>query len=332
MFRSCFCPPKVKAPALEQLEGAGSVDSGRDGPLLKENPLQKIKDLDANNNNHRNDDNNNVHYVLLEIVGAIGLSFVKENNMDSFCIIKVGEKEVHRTKTIDNDTSPIWTIKTKSLCLLDLASSRSTSITVQLCYTNNSIVPAVVGNVSQALIATKTVVGSVALARNQLLEGKGDRQEFALPEQPTVSLALRFRKATQSDYMYFHDIASRKVVPSQSSSPNNNNHHKDHAADTDFKSVSAKNVLKVQEKTVIIDNKKRRVHRVWPFPDPQNVKETTFLTKEQLYASAKQPSKQWVEAGYGDYGTVHLEILGCEDLPNMVCVVLGTILFAVRLF
>jgi hypothetical protein len=190
---------------------------------------------------------------------------------------------------------------------------------VQLCYTNNSIVPAVVGNVSQALSATKTVVGSVALARNQLLEGTGDRQEFALPEQPAVSLALRFRKATRSDCLYFHNIASRKVVPNRSSSPNNNNHHKDHAADTDFKGVSGKNVLKVQEKTVIIDNKKRRVHRVWPFPDPQNVEGTTFLTKEQLYASAKQPSKQWVEAGYGDYGTVHLEILGCDHLPNMVC-------------
>jgi hypothetical protein len=86
--------------------------------------------------------------------------------------------------------------------------------------------------------------------------------------------------------------------------------------------VSSKHILKVQKKTVVIDNKKQREHRVWPFPDPQNVEGTTFLTKEQLHASAKQPSKQWVEAGgykYGDYGTVHLEILGCDDLPNMVC-------------
>jgi hypothetical protein len=335
MFRTCFGPPKVKPPALEQLEehtSTGSVDSG---PLLEEkNPLLKKKeDLDNANNNNDDDDDDAHYYVLLEIVGAIGLFFVKEKtDIDSFCIVKVGDKEVHRTKIIDDDTSPIWTIKTKSLCLLDLTNTTppSSNITVELCYTNNNnnFIP-VVGNVSQALMATKTVVGSVALDRNTLLEGTGDRHEFSLPEQPVVSLALRFRKATPSDYNYFHDIASRKVARCQSFSPNNNNnnhhhnskHQGDHAADTDFRGVSSKHILKVQKKTVVIDNQKQRVHRVWPFPDPQNVEGTTFLTKEQLHASAKQPSKQWVEAGgYGDYGTVHLEILGCDDLPNMVCI------------
>jgi hypothetical protein len=47
--------------------------------------------------------------TLLEIVGAIGLSFI-EDDIDSFCVVKIGNKEVHRTETILKGTSPIWTV------------------------------------------------------------------------------------------------------------------------------------------------------------------------------------------------------------------------------
>jgi hypothetical protein len=44
--------------------------------------------------------------ILLEIVGAIGLFFI-EDDIDFFCVIQIGNKEVHRTKTIPKDTSHI---------------------------------------------------------------------------------------------------------------------------------------------------------------------------------------------------------------------------------
>jgi hypothetical protein len=287
MFRACFDrEPKAKVAAVEFVDD--SYESVRGEPLLPPSTF----------------DDKTKRHVLLEIVGSIGLSLVKDD-IDSFCIVKVGDKEIHRTTTILNDTSPIWTIKTKSLCMLELEPDQGA--TIELCY-SQSIVP-----------SRKKVVGGVALCHARLLEGKGERQEFGLiPQEPAVTLALRFREATRPDFMHFNDISSRIIYETPRSNVT------DHAADTDFRNVSNKNMLLKHQKTVVINETKQKAFRVWPFPDPDNPDETRFMTKEQIHNAARQPSKQWVEGGCGDYGTVHLEILGCDDLPNMVCTQIGT--------
>lgn len=46
------------------------------------------------------------------------------------------------------------------------------------------------------------------------------------------------------------------------------------------------------------------------------------MTKAKLQQTAMEPSRAWVEAAGGEadnYGSVFLEILGCDNLPNMVC-------------
>jgi hypothetical protein len=79
---------------------------------------------------------------------------------------------------------------------------------VELGY-SNIIVPSRV--VSQ-IISTKTVAGCVTLTHDFLLRGEGKREEDKLSEaQPSVVLALRFRKATMQDCMYFSEISSRSV-------------------------------------------------------------------------------------------------------------------------
>jgi hypothetical protein len=297
MFRACFAhEPKAKVSAVEFVDD--SYESVRGEPLL---PRSKFDDKSKRR-------------VLLEIVGSIGLSLVKDD-IDSFCIVKIGDKEIHRTTTILNDTSPIWTIKTKSLCMLELEPDQG--VTIELCYSQSIVSTKRVSKV----ISSKKVVGGVALCHARLLEGKGERQEFGLiPQEPSVTLALRFREATKPDFMHFNDISSRIMYDKSRSN------FTDHAADTDFKNVSSKNFLVKHQKTVVINETKQKAFRVWPFPDPDNPDETRFMTKEQIHNAARQPSKQWVEGGCGgcgDYGTVHLEILGCDDLPNMVRTQIG---------
>jgi hypothetical protein len=58
--------------------------------------------------------------------------------------------------------------------------------------------------------------------------------------------------------------------------------------------------------------------RVQPYPDPDRVEQTEWLSKEELSAEAFKPSKKWAEAGNGDVGHVYVEVIGCKDLPNMV--------------
>ena len=42
------------------------------------------------------------------------------------------------------------------------------------------------------------------------------------------------------------------------------------------------------------------------------------MSRDALHEESLKPSRKWVEAGYGNMGTVYVEIIGCEDLPNMV--------------
>ena len=228
--------------------------------------------------------------VLLEVVGATALQDVAQN-IDTFCLIKVNDKEVHRTKTIPNDYQPIFTCKTKSLCLLKHIKADD-QVLVQLC--------------RPTAIALFNVIGSVSLTFDQLVNGEGKRQEFNIvKDDKMIRLALRFRVATQGDLLYFSDtkqqlsmIKSNDSIRSQRSlsAPV----EKDHAADIDFKNVTKKSILQQHQKTVKVDSGKETAHRVFPGPDPDDPDNTTFMTQSQMDQFLTEPSKHWVEAGWGD--------------------------------
>lgn len=58
-------------------------------------------------------------------------------------------------------------------------------------------------------------------------------------------------------------------------------------------------------------------HRVKPFPDPERPRETKWMSKEDIHQEAMKPTTHWVESGSGRIGRIYLEVLGCDDLPNM---------------
>lgn len=63
---------------------------------------------------------------------------------------------------------------------------------------------------------------------------------------------------------------------------------------------------------------KQLLYRVKPCPDPHRPEyETKWMTKEQINAEAKKPSFKWVEASSGELGKVFIEIISCDNLPNM---------------
>ena len=56
---------------------------------------------------------------------------------------------------------------------------------------------------------------------------------------------------------------------------------------------------------------------VKPFPDPKNIQETTYLSSQEIKKRTVLPSHEWIKAGSGKIGKVYLEILSCQDLPNV---------------
>ena len=57
--------------------------------------------------------------------------------------------------------------------------------------------------------------------------------------------------------------------------------------------------------------------RVKPGPDPTRMEETTFMTDEDMLIECHKPSQKWIEAGSGSLGKVFVEVLRCQELPNM---------------
>jgi hypothetical protein len=41
------------------------------------------------------------------------------------------------------------------------------------------------------------------------------------------------------------------------------------------------------------------------------------MTKQDLEAECLNPSTRWIDSGTGRLGRVFVEILGCDDLPNL---------------
>ena len=55
--------------------------------------------------------------ILMELVSASTLGIPA---VDPYCVVFLNDHEVHRTKAIQNDPDPIWTVETNSLCLVDI--------------------------------------------------------------------------------------------------------------------------------------------------------------------------------------------------------------------
>jgi len=56
---------------------------------------------------------------------------------------------------------------------------------------------------------------------------------------------------------------------------------------------------------------------VKPGPNPKAVDATTYLSPTDISQQTMEPSHSWIEAGSGTIGKLYLELLQCDDLPNV---------------
>jgi hypothetical protein len=281
-------------------------------------------------------------FVLLEIVGAMGLSNKAKTHIDPYCLVKVRGKEVHRTKAIQDDGNPIWTVKTNSLCLLEIPdgsmSSKSGTTAAATISSNKDddddgteestkektaestavalSPPGAEDSVTIEIYHGMRLLGTATVVFDQVLQAVGDRVEYTIQLPPKVSssnnsnmkavLALRFRKATRDDLIFLGKIKAAAPLLSVQDC-------RLVASDIDCNHVLRKSIF--QSSSKIKD--KRQLFRVMPYPDPSRPKETEWMTKDEIHEEALKPSVRWVQAGYGSTGTVYVEIIGCNNLPNL---------------
>lgn len=193
------------------------------------------------------------------------------------------------------------------------------------------------GEVTISVRSGTRCYGNVALTYDQLRKGTGERMEFDIPlpmeqEQATTTmtqssdssqnharLALCFRPATTQDLSFLSQqgkiwrtsFGERQdnLAPSPSSSDTNYSY----STDINFRSIIRNPLFQGKQKNI---NGIQHI-RVQPYPDPDHPKETEWMTPQDVEVEVMKPSKRWTSVGQGTLGVITLEILACDDLPDM---------------
>lgn len=108
---------------------------------------------------------------LMEVVSARDIcrkrTLLDPGEVDPYCIVRLNNSStiLHQTNTIYNDSDPIWTVKTKSLCLLELPldenDDNDDAILVEVCHG------------SQCL-------GVVRVSLPEIYKSNGERHEYPI--------------------------------------------------------------------------------------------------------------------------------------------------------
>lgn len=261
--------------------------------------------------------------LLLEVVSCQGLPASDLTSSDPYVKVMVGKREVHKTKHISQNLNPIYTIKHKSLGILDLATKE---------------LSAHKGLIFQVkdydTLGSNDELCSCQVPADQLLEMTGERLEFELETdrgQPAGKIALRCRPATEYD-RGFLQLAMGDGSSSSTNSSQGGGESEDDALgtitagmDMAMTQAGGKTGLTTHLlKSNVIKLNGALKHQVRPHPDPKRPHQTKFMTKPALKAESLKESKKWLDIGSGTLGRVYVEIICCDGLENKEMDLTGT--------
>jgi hypothetical protein len=58
-------------------------------------------------------------------------------------------------------------------------------------------------------------------------------------------------------------------------------------------------------------------YKVRPGPDPERPDKTTWMSKQELHDESLKESKEWIDSGTGSLGYLFVEVIACDELPNL---------------
>ena len=317
-----------------------SLESGR---LARS--LSRSSSVNHHHHDHHQDQDSNG-----ENKGAASTSLdnFHDNMPPTQCIVKLAGMEIHRTKACTDDpANPIWTVRTNSLCTMDLpllpttTTSKDDSHELQkdsFSSLEHQETPAKKLGIQIEVWGGGHLIGTVALSleqiRDVLKEQPGQRVEVDIIEKSATPfdfppvMALRIRPATLEDLIFLNEYEDpreeelkRIREKRRKESVNHQLHwkyrpmHKE-ASDLDF--------VHLEPPTSIFQAIHKKLNGeeynlTKPGPDPDRIKETKWLTGMGLDVECMKPSFRYVHAGNhpDTIGRCYVEILECRNLPNM---------------
>ena len=273
-----------------------------------------------------------------------------------YCILRYGNKVIHKTKK-GAGKNPIWSISTNSLFLLHTTPRELAHDDLQISVwfkrkdaLNLTVIET--GFLGKAILNGKNILSHCD--EECFTVDLHDDRRGSLPEEESCgrgSLTVRFRLATPADEAFVNwtnqiqdpaifqlqSSSARKEVfkllhsPPRLASPSSSRND-DTSPDNRpiVKFVTEKDETKVagasfvqaisdafSHKTLFDQSTGAPKYRVKPHPDPSRVEDTTYMTAGELNDEYVKPSREWIEAGSGTLGKIFVEVLRCDDLPNV---------------
>ena len=261
------------------------------------------------------EDHNATCQFLVEVVSCWGLPAVDRNGAsDPYVRVSFEGREIHRTDCVYNTTGPIWTVKTGSLFIF--------STTLAKLFDSREGMTFDVKDYDS--LGSNETLGGARLLPRAIFDSDGER--LVLPLVPMVGqpfaeggcngfIAIRCRKATPADLTFMERLKTGGISSVGSSSP------------LALKSAGGKHVLE----TLLTSNTKKDIdhnarsssntiitkQRVRPHPDPARPDQTKWMTPAQIQEESMKRSTTWIDAGSGSHAKIYLEVIGCDELPNL---------------
>ena len=266
--------------------------------------------------------------------------------------VEDGRVRLHKTEVVTQTLNPVWTLSTGSLFLIQT--------TLTDFFASAHVIEFVVKDYDR--VGDNDILGRVTVPKKDLLQGDGSRVDYVLKTKKrngnkTVcnfivcdiasflgntqlnprklifccdailfdlfqsTLTLRSKPATEEEINFLQTFESKKKTGMLSKLGISSRVTGIFAEDCSLppRLYPSKTFQRTEKPTEGIAVK----YRIKPFPDPDRVTETKWMTEHQIQTAWKEPSREWVEAGSGNVGKFYLEVLGCDGLPNLDLSVTG---------
>ena len=198
--------------------------------------------------------------------------------------------------------NPIWTLKTGSLFIVSLSAK-------ELFQSEGMLL-----EMYDYDVGKNEKMGQCVVPPRVLYEGTGERLSYPLEnKEKKGSLAIRCRQATVNDQKFMEEyMNSTHTKASKGVSALADQAGENQGAKSSIASVVTRN-----QKTEKVGDTTIKKFKVRPTYDPKRKEETTWLTKEELNTEVMEDSRQWIDTGSGQCGRCFVEVLHCDELPNL---------------
>jgi len=243
--------------------------------------------------------------LLFDIVSATNLPLKDPN---PYVVVRFHGNQIHKTDYIYS-VNPIWTLRKGSLFILTVDA-------LELFEAEDGLIFEVK---DYDAVAKHKSLGAVNISPRIIYKWDGERKEFdlrALSGEKNYNqgkLALRVRRATNHDLEFMKKYNNSKKLMCNIADVAD-----DLLPTLESGGSALKKLMNVHKKIEVVGPDKGKIkYLTRPGPDPKRKIETEWLTKEQIEEEALNPSQSWLDIGSGTLGKVFVEVICCDNLPNM---------------